>query len=105
MNITITSTPDAFEAAAAVLVKSLNRGDFDDADDGDFEYAAGEASGRFAQAFHDADSDEDDDLTEAVVDGDYLDEILAVIESDRTATTRPLARFIADANHALDTSS
>lgn len=99
MNITLTSTPEAFDAAAKVLTQSLNRGDFDD--DEDFDYAAGEASGRFAQAAHDADSDEDDATIDTTVDGQYLDEILAVIESDFRAESKVLARFIADANTAI----
>ena len=95
MDITITSTPDAFDAAAKVLLNSLNRGDFDD--DEDFDYAAGEASGAFAQAFHDA----DEDLTTATVSLEHFDEILAVIESDFRAEAPVLARFIADANTAI----
>lgn len=95
--IAITSTPDAFDAAAKVLLHSLNRGDFDD--DPDFDDAAGRASGAFAQSADDAwDTSE---TTEAEVEAEHLDEILAVIESDARATTPALARFIADANTAI----
>lgn len=95
--VTITSTPDAFDAAATVLLHSLNRGDFDD--DPDFDDAAGRASGAFAQAADDA--WETSETTEVEVDGEHLDEILAVIESDVRAEAKTLARFIADANTAI----
>lgn len=100
--VTITTTPDAFDAAAKVLLNSLNRGDFDD--DEDFDYAAGEACGRFAQAFLDADAN-GEDTTEAIVDREHLDEILAVIESDFRAEAKVLARFISDANTAISDAS
>lgn len=95
--VTITTTPDAFDAAAKVLLNSLNRGDFDD--DADFDDAAGRAAGAFAQAADDAWNTKE--VTEAEVDGEHLDEVLAVIESDFRAESKVLARFIADANAAI----
>jgi hypothetical protein len=101
-DITITSTPDAFDAAAKVLLNSLNRGDFDD--DPDFDYAAGETCGRFAQAFLDADAS-GEETTTAQVNSEHLDEILAVIESDFRAESAVLKRFIADANTSIATAT
>lgn len=95
--ITITSTPDAFEAAAQVLLHSVNRGDFDE--DPDFEAAAATAAGYARSAAVVA--DEDDTVVQANLDTEHLDEILAVLESDRDANRGPLARFLGDANTAL----
>lgn len=95
--VTITSTPVALDAAAKVLLISLNRGDFDD--DPDFDDAAGRACGAFAQAADDA--WETSETTEVEVEVEHLDEILALVESDFRATSTALARFITDTRTAL----
>lgn len=71
--LAITSTPDAFDAAAKVLLHSLNRGDFDE--DPDFDDAAGRACGAFAQAADDAWDTAERALAKAQADLAALDEV------------------------------
>lgn len=96
MEITFTTTADALYEASQILHQSLRRGDFDEAPE--FDAAAARTAGRFAQAAATAD---DHSATEATVtvDADSLDEVLAVLESDRQAAK--IAPLVTAASVAL----
>lgn len=95
--ITVTTTPDAADAAAQVLLHSVDRGDFDP----EFEDAAARFAGRCQEAALDADTTNPDVLIEVTEDRAALDEILAILESDTRAGREPLARFVRDGNAAF----
>lgn len=97
MHITFTTTPDSADTAADILVHSIQR------DDDDFADAADRAATAFQTAFTNALNDKftPDPQAHVKVEVEHFDEILAILESDRSASTT-LAPLIAAANAAFN---
>lgn len=101
MHITFATTPASVFAAVDVLTHSLQRGDFDD--DDNFADAVDRAIKSFETAATNALNDKltDDPKAKVTVEVEPFDEILTILESDRSASTA-LAPLIADANAAFN---